>query len=348
MQGGSTMCNPLLLLFHKLIVNHSTLVGVNQSISKFMDKDIFMFGDGGNSSIASMLPALMQNRGMDPNLVAALMNGNNNKGAWGGDGCWWIWIILLFFCWGGFGSNGFGNNANGLPAQLNGDAGRELLMNAIQGNGTAINQLASSLNCSTTQLQGAICNLQGSIDKVAGQIGMTGQQVINAIQAGNNQIAAQMAECCCNVRTMIQQQGYESQLATCNQTNTLVSTANQNTLALRDAGTANTNAIIGKLDQMQTQALQDKIDALRERNSTLLNQLSQEHQTAAFNQMIGQATAPIAAAVNNLQNDVNGIKCKLPETATVPYSPIVGVPTCVAAQYGLGLGLNGFGNGFWG
>ena len=253
---------------------------------------------------------------------------------------------LLFFCWGG---NGWGGNGmNSLPAQLNGDAGRELLMNAIQGNGSAITQLASSLNCSVQQIQTAICSLQGSIDKVAGQVGMTGQQVINAIQAGNNQIAAQMAECCCNVRTMIQQQGYESQLATCNQTNTLVNTANQNTLALRDAGTANTNAIIGKLDQMQTQALQDKIDALREKNSTLLNQLSQEHQTAAFGQMIGQATTPIVNAVNSLQNDVNGIKCKLPETATVPYSPIVGVPTCVAAQYGIGFGANGWGNGFWG
>lgn len=98
-----------------------------------MDKDIFMFGDGGNSSVASLIPALMQNRGMDPNLVAALMNGNNNRSAWGGDGCWWIWIILLFFCWGG---NGWGGNGmNSLPAQLNGDAGRELLMNAIQGNG---------------------------------------------------------------------------------------------------------------------------------------------------------------------------------------------------------------------
>ena len=149
-----------------------------------MDKDIFMFGDGGNSSVASLIPALMQNRGMDPNLVAALMNGNNNRSAWGGDGCWWIWIILLFFCWGG---NGWGGNGmNSLPAQLNGDADRELLMNAIQGNGSAITQLASSLNCSVQQIQTAICSLQGSIDKVAGQVGMTGQQVINAIQAGNN------------------------------------------------------------------------------------------------------------------------------------------------------------------
>ena len=43
-----------------------------------MDKDIFMSGDSGNSSIASC-PALMQNKdGPEPS-VAALMNGNNNK-----------------------------------------------------------------------------------------------------------------------------------------------------------------------------------------------------------------------------------------------------------------------------
>jgi hypothetical protein len=36
---------------------------------------------------------------------------------------------------------------------------------------------------------------------------------------------------------------------------------------IRDTGTANTNAIIAKLDAMQNQQLLDKIDALRERNS---------------------------------------------------------------------------------
>lgn len=71
-------------------------------------------------------------------------------------------------------------------------------------------------------------------------------------------------------------------------------------------------------------------------------------QTAIFGQMIQQATAPIAAAVAGLQKDVDGVKCKLPDTATIPYSPVVGVPSCVAAQYGLGLGL-GFGfPGAWG
>lgn len=40
-------------------------------------------------------------------------------------------------------------------------------------------------------------------------------------------------------------------------------------------------------------------------------------QTAVFSQMIQSATTPIANAVANLQGDVNGIKCKLPETVSV-------------------------------
>ena len=285
---------------------------------------IFMFDqpDGGAS------------RGMDPNLVAALMNGNNRNGD--GNGWEWMWIILLWAIWGGNGFGGFGgrNGLQNLPAELNGDAGRELLMNAIQGNGNAIAQLASSLNCSTQQIQTALCNIQA-------QSGLSAQQIINAVQSGNSQVLSQMSSCCCDVRTAIERQGYESQLAVLNQTNTL-----QNTI--RETSQNGTTAILAKLDQLQTTALQDKIDALREKNSTLTTQLNLEHQNAYMAGVVSQAVAPVNAAVAALQNDVNGIKCKLPETATVPYSPVVGVPTCIAAQYGLGYGFGFGGNGFWG
>ena len=270
---------------------------------------------------------------MDGNLVAALMNGNNRNGnAYGYE---WMWMILLWVLWGGNGWGGFGGRGTGsLPAELNGDAGRQLLMNAIQGNGSAISQLASSLNCSVQQIQTALCNIQA-------QSGLSAQQIINAVQSGNAQVLSQMASCCCDVRTAIERQGYESQLAVLNQTNTL-----QNTI--RETSQNGTTAILAKLDQLQTAALQDKIDALREKNSTLTTQLNLEHQNAYMAGVVSQAVAPVNAAVAALQNDVNGIKCKMPETATVPYSPIVGVPTCIAAQYGLGYGFGLGNNGFWG
>lgn len=43
------------------------------------------------------------------------------------------------------------------------------------------------------------------------------------------------------------------------------------------------------------------------------------HQTAAVGTMINQATAPIVTRLNTLQSDVDGIKCKLPNTVSVPY-----------------------------
>lgn len=116
----------------------------------------------------------------------------------------------LWFCWGG---NGFGNrfgNGGGLPAELNGDVGREYLMSAIQGNGNAINQLASSLNCSTQQLQSALCNIQGLIANVGNQVGMSSQQIINAFQSGNQAVLTQLADCCCKIRQQLSVKGMKA------------------------------------------------------------------------------------------------------------------------------------------
>ena len=163
-----------------------------------------------------MFANLIGGNKMDPNLVAALMNGRNNQDGFGGANGWWLWIIVLFWLWGGRGfGNGFGNGgdccANGLPAQLNNDYGRELLMQAIQGNRSAIDQIASALNCSTTQLQNAICNVQGAIDKVAGQVGMTSQAVINAVQQQGCEIGNQISSCCCNLSSLINQSTCQTQ-----------------------------------------------------------------------------------------------------------------------------------------
>ena len=272
-------------------------------------------GSGGGLDIAALVSSMMGNKGMDPNLVAALMNGNNNRGAWGGDGCWWIWIILLFFCWGGFGGNGFGgNNANGLPAQLNGDAGRELLMNAIQGNGAAINQLASSLNCSTQQIQNTLCNIQGTL-------GMSSQQIINAVQSMGCQIGNQIASCCCDLRESITKMGYESQLATVNQTNTLQSSANTQFNFLGATIDAQTQIINDRFCQLEMREMQNKIDTLRQENSNLALAASQQAQTA---NIVSQLRAPAPVPAYIVQN---------PNCCTTPTVAVTAAPACAGTLF---------------
>lgn len=74
------------------------------------DKIVLLDGMGSGSGSAtngllSMIPGMFANliggNKMDPNLVAALMNGRNNQDGFGGANGWWLWIIVLFWLWGG-------------------------------------------------------------------------------------------------------------------------------------------------------------------------------------------------------------------------------------------------------
>jgi ABC-type proline/glycine betaine transport system permease subunit len=112
-----------------------------------------------------------------------------NNGGFGGGGGWWAWIILMAL-WGG---NGFGRNGQDtqeILATLNGDQGRQMLMSAIEGNSTAISQLASTLHCDVNSIQTALNAVQASICQVGNTVGMTGMQIVNAVQAGDASLAS--------------------------------------------------------------------------------------------------------------------------------------------------------------
>ena len=294
-----------------------------------------------------LLAPLLQKQGVDPNVLLA-MNGNNGMC---GEGGWFMWVIFLFFLmgWGGNGWGGFGGNGRGgIANEINNDYGRSLLMDAIGGNRNALSNLATQLNCTEGQIQNAISALTSQVQNVGNQVGMSGMQTINALQQGNMQIAQQIANCCC-----------ENRLAICQQTGTLQNAIN-NVAVGQERGFSNVayetkrqtcdlhNAIkeaTAELKAGQTAAefrdMQDKIDHLREENGTYKS-------SAMMSQIVGQAVAPINAVLAGLQNEVAGIKCKLPETVTLNYSQATAVPNCVAAQMGL-YGLNAAnGAGFWG
>ena len=315
---------------------------------------MFPESQSNNGELMSIIGPLLSQRGIDPNLL--LMR--RNDFGFGGEGSWFMWLLFLFIFSGG---NGFGFNRGNVAGDaylgnlINNDNGRELLMSAIQGNGNAINSLASTLNCDVNSVKSALNGIMSQIQGVGNQVGMSSQQIINAIQAGNCQIASKIADCCC-----------ENRLAICQQTNTLQNAINgvsvgqergfstvayetqKQTCEIQNSIKSATDAILAGQRDAELREMQNKIDALREANSQKDVVINNGQQTAVFNSMIQAATAPIASAVNVLQGDINGIKCKLPDTTTIQYSPVVGVPQCVAAQYGLGYGLNPYANGFWG
>lgn len=229
------------------------------------------------------LAALMQNanKGMDPAALMAMMN--NNGGFGGNGGWWWIWIILIFFCWGGWGGNGFGNRggeASQLASQLNTDANTSLLMQAINGNKEAISNLSNTLNCDINSVQNALNTINASVSQIACDTKLTGAQVINAIQSGNASLASQLASCCCDVRNAITTQGYESQLAIVNQTNTLTNNANTQFNILGAKIDAQTQIINDKFCQLEMREMQSKIDTLRSEKAALEAAALTQAQTA--------------------------------------------------------------------
>ena len=248
-----------------------------------MDKTyVFDNADGGcsNNGMMGLLASLCNKQGLDPNAVFAMMNNRGNCG-WGDMGAWWI-VILLIFGWGGFGGfgGGFGGrgNAQGLADLgnlVNNDAGRELLMNAIQGNATAIGQLSTKLGCDYNALSGAIQNLSTQLCN----LGMGQKDVIFAIQNGNQAILSKLCDCCCDLRQQVADFRGDIALQMCNQTNSLTNSINfvnssvergfssvayetqRQTCDIINAMNAGFNAIKEREDAREIQNLRDQVQA---------------------------------------------------------------------------------------
>lgn len=292
------------------------------------------------SSKIMMFPEMGSNN-IDPNLLLAL----NNNGGFGGNN--WIWILFLWLVWGanGWGGNGFGGGNNGfLSNQIANDSGRELLMNAIQGNGTAIQNLANLLNTEISTVQNGIFTLNNAINSVGTQVGMSGLQIQNAIQSGNASIASQICQCCCENRLAIANQTNAlqsqmaanqaaDQLATCQQTNALQSQAERNTRDIVDAISAQSVMINDKFCDLEKRELQGKIDTLTADNALLRSNANNAAQTAFINEKFNTVATELAA-----------IKASQPNTVPVQWPQLTAVNTTPYVNGGF---YGGF-NGFWG
>lgn len=207
-----------------------------------------------------------------------------------------------------------------LGNELNNDYGRTLLLQAINGNGTAISQLATTLNSDINSVRDAINSVQMSISTVGNQVGMSAAQVTSAIQSGNQTLSAQLAQCCCDNKLLVTTQGYENQIATLNQTNQLGSKIDANSNTITAAISNQTIEMNNQFAALKERELQNKIDSLTAANTSLQNTISNANQTAAIQ-------AYVASVVNPIATDVAAIKAAQPSTATVQYPQLTAIPS---------------------
>lgn len=292
----------------------------------------YMFGS--DSSALPLLVSMFNQRGIDPSILTAL----NGAGGLGGNNV--IWILFLLFLFGNRGGGFLGNGGGAsefISSQINNTAGRDLLLQAIQGNSTALGQLTASLNADFTAVQSSFTSVLSAIQSVGAQVGMTGLQTINAIESGNAAIGRQLCECCCENRLLTTQQGYESRIATIEQTNALgsaISGSGQRTVdAIADLKTT----MVKEFCDARERDMQSEINTKNEIISTLKGQIDNAAQTA----QIAGLLAPIQAKVNEIEN-------RQPNTVPVIYPNITAVNTTpYVGGFGYGAGFNPYGYG-WG
>ena len=244
------------------------------------------------------------------------MFGNNN-------GLLWIFLLLLF---GGWSGNGWNRNSNPATDVAVGEAVQkavtearanglsdQVIVDAVKGNGAAINQLATTLNCDINSIKNTLCALDKSILQVSNQLGMSTQQIINAVQAGNCEITRAIENCCCTTKQLITELSYGNRIQNMEQTNQLTTLINAGVNQIGNRIDAQTLAMNAGFQGIKDYLTGEKISALQLENSQL-------RQTNVIQAVVDAATTPIQTRVQEI-------------LARVPSAP---VPAYPAPQYANG------------
>ena len=227
-----------------------------------------------------------------------------------------------------------------LSNQISDTSTRDIILQAINRTDADVSQLASAWNVDVESVKTGINTVNSAIASLAAQNGMSAMQIVNSIQSGNATLGRQLCECCCENRLLTTQQGYESRIATIEQTNQLGSQADRNTRSITDAIAALQTNITKEFGDVRERELQNKIDSLTANNTVLRTQIDNAAQTAQVAAMLAPINAKLA--------DIEG---KQPNTVPVQWPNLVAVNTTPNPYAGFFGGCNGYGvNGgsYWG
>ena len=293
-----------------------------------------MVPDNSGNNMNNMLPWLANNGGFGGfgNTIGDLIG---------------LAIVASIFGWGGNGFGGFGNNGNGaagfLSNQINNDAGRELIMQAVNSNGeasrAAIQNLATMLGQDYNTVNNSLQNVLSVLSNIGAQQGMNALQVINAIQSGNAALTSALQNCCCENRLLTTQQSYEAQIRTLEQTNQLGSQADRNANDIIRAINAQTVEMDNQFCAARERDMQAKIDTQADIITQLRGQIDNANQTAAITGYVNSLIAPLQAKVTQIADK------QLPTVPVVyPNIQAYNATPYMGGVYGNGFFGNGWGN----
>lgn len=243
-----------------------------------------------------------ENGGMVMPVVPQGYGMGNNDGLFGGNGAWWILILLAFLGWGNGGwGNGFGGNGAGtIGADMQRGFDQATLTNGIN------------------NIQTALCNGFAGVNQgiangfAQAEIAANSRQMADMNQNFAMQTAFQ--NCCCENRTGIADLKYTVATEACADRNAI-------SMALRDVLEANNASTQKILDTM----CQDKIDAKNETIALLRSQLQMAQLSASQGQQTAQILADNAAQTFALEQYL----APVPKPAY-----IVQNPNCCQQNYG--------------
>lgn len=304
--------------------------------------------DSQNNGWGSGIPAVLALNGLGYNNYPPYAYGNNSGlfGGGSGFGAGILGGLLGGLIWNGIGGGNWGMNSWGnggaaaasLGAQATAIGNTDTILRAIDGTDSDVRLLATTLNTDVNTVKTNLATLQNGLTQLSGQTGLSAQQIVNAIQAGDASIASQLCQCCCEMRQLTVEQGYQNQIRTLEQTAALSGQADRNTASITAAIAAQTTMINEKFCDLEKREMQATID----RQADVIGQLRNAADNAA---QTNQIMAYVGSVVTPLAKEVNDIKCKLPETVNVPYPQLSVVNT--TPNFGNNYGPN-YGGGYWG
>ena len=139
--------------------------------------------DGSNNfANGAMMGASLNRNANDPALMAAMMNGGMN-GQWNNPFIYLVWMMFANRWMGNYGNPTANTTTQAQIQALQGvvqdNHNSDLLMQAVNGNTTATQQLATALNAGFDQVNAAICGVRNGITAANGNIQLAAQQMIS-------------------------------------------------------------------------------------------------------------------------------------------------------------------------